>query len=385
MRRSPWMFLVVFSLLSIVTFPAAAQSDFDTAPHLERLTLALTEGRFLDAYGEFFQINDSAPAAIEAVYEMQPESDAEKQTQAFFLALTGRAEAALTLVDSLPENAFTTTMKAIANDQLGKADDSAAALEQAIELAEDDAQVYGLVANAAFLSFNVESMMTNSRLALEIDPDLPLALRAHGLASLFSRDLQTALADSERGLEVAPRDYIFYTLQANIFLAMEQPDDALTALNAALTINPNSYVANAIRSSVNLILGNAEAAAQDFAASVNVKTIEIVEVAPLVAGESAALLMTLGKSFHLPFEAQADQRVSIHVVSTTPGEVDPVVMLLSPEGAPLAFNDDAGDDTLDAGIDAYMLPENGTYTIVVSHANSGSEGALTALLTFGDK
>ena len=276
-------------------------------------------------------------------------------------------------------------MKAIANDQLGKADDSAAALEQAIELAEDDAQVYGLVANAAFLSFNVESMMTNSRLALEIDPDLPLALRAHGLASLFSRDLQAALADSERGLEVAPRDYIFYTLQANIFLAMEQPDDALTALNAALTINPNSYVANAIRSSVNLILGNAEAAAQDFAASVNVKTIEIVEVAPLVAGESAALLMTLGKTFHLPFEAQADQRVSIHVVSTTPGEVDPVVMLLSPEGAPLAFNDDAGDDTLDAGIDAYMLPENGTYTIVVSHANSGSEGALTALLTFGDK
>ena len=103
MRRSPWMFLVVFSLLSIVTFPAAAQSDFDTAPHLERLTLALTEGRFLDAYGEFFQINDSAPAAIEAVYEMQPESDAEKQTQAFFLALTGRAEAALTLVDSLPK------------------------------------------------------------------------------------------------------------------------------------------------------------------------------------------------------------------------------------------------------------------------------------------
>lgn len=379
--RTVGLLVIVFALLTLVS-NTHAQSQFDAEPHLQRLSAALADGRFLDAYGEFFQINDSAPAVVIAVYDQVPETAADRQTQAFFLGLTGRAEQALQAVDALPDDAFTCTLRAIAHDLLGNSEESTAALAQAVAYADDDAQVYGLVANAAFINFNVEGMMTYSARALELDPDLPLALRAHSLATLFSGDPNSALEDANRGLELNPSFYGFHTLRANIYLALGQPEDALAELDAALALNPYSFVANGIRSGVNEALGNFDNAAQDFAASVNVKTVDIVEGETLEANVPTPLTMTLGRTFRLPFDGQANQIVTLHVTSDSPGAVDPTIMLLNPAGVPVAFNDDASDETLDALIEAYELRENGTYTVVVAHANGGSEGELTVLLEF---
>lgn len=379
-----WRVISVF-LISIVLFifagNANAQSNFDAEPHLQRLNAALAAGNYLDAFEEFFLINDSAPAVVKAMYELEAETGADRQAQAFFLVLTGRAEAALEAVDALPDSAFSYLVRAVANDMQGNTGDAADALAQAVELADNDAQVYGFIANAAFVNFNVESMMTNSTRALELDPELALAYRVHGLANLFSGDPQAALADADQGIELDPTFYGFHTLRANIHLALGDPNAALTELDAALALNPDSYVANGIRSGVNEALGNTDAAAQDFAAAVNVKTVEIVEAEALVPGESVPLTMTLGRTFYLPFEVQADQRWTISVTSVNAGEVDSTVMVLNPEGVPLAFNDDASDETLDAQIADYQTIESGTYTVVISHANGGSEGEIAVVTT----
>lgn len=374
-------FLLVLFLLFTAVGRTDAQSNFDAEPHLQRLTTALEAGNYLDAYGEFFQINDSAPAVVKAMFETQAETDSDKQVQAFFLVFTGHAEAALEVVDTLPASAFTYAVTAIANDLLGNTDDASDSLAQAVELAVDDATVYGLIANAAFINFNVESMMSNSTRALELAPELPLALRAHGLASLISGDLEAALADADQGLELDPTFYGFYTLRANIHLALGDLDAALGDLDAALALNPDSYIANAIRSGVNMALGNVEVAGRDFMAAVNIKTVEIVEGETLTADEALPLTMTLGRTFRLSIEAGAGQSLTIQVTSTTPGEVDSTVMLLSPEGVPLVFNDDANDETLDAQIDHYPITKSGTYIVVISHANGGSEGEIAVALT----
>jgi tetratricopeptide (TPR) repeat protein len=371
----------IAQLLLIVTLLLAghvqAQSHFDAESHLQQLNAALAENRFLDAYDEFFQINDSSPAAVKAIYESDPQTDVDRVTQAFFFAQTGRADDALAAVDSLPESVSALLIRAVATNLLDQQDVSDAALTQAVDLADDDAQFYGLIANAAFVHFDVERMMTYSTHALEIQPDLALALRAHALANLLLGELPTALADSSRGLELDPEFYGFHTLRANIFMALGQPDDAHAELDAALALNPDSSVANGIRSRVNAALGNMEAATRDFAAAVNVKTVEIVDGGALSLEESTSATMTLGRTFHLAFDGEQDQTVTLSVTSDIPGAVDPTLLLLSPEGVPLTFNDDAGDDTMDASIEGYALPESGTYTIVVSYANGGSEGDLT--------
>ncbi len=372
------LFLIVTLLLA---GRVQAQSHFDAESHLQQLNAALAENRFLDAYNAFFQINDSSPAAVKAIYESAAQTDADRVTQAFFFALTGRADDALTTVDSLPENVSTLLIRAVAANLLDQQNVSDAALAKAVDLADDDAQLYGLIANAAFIHFDVERMMTYSTRALELQPDLALALRAHALANLMSGELQTALEDSNRGLEIDPEFYGFHTLRANIFMAKGQPEDALAELDAALALNPDSSVANGIRSRVYAALGNMEAATRDFAAAMNVKTAEVVDGGALIVGQSTSVTMTLGRAFHLSLDGEQGQSVTLSVASQVPGAVDPTLLLLSPEGVPLTFNDDASDDTMDASIKGYTLPESGTYTIVVCHANGGSEGDLTVSVT----
>ncbi len=50
------------------------------------------------------------------------------------------------------------------------------------------------------------------------------------------------------------------------------------------------------------------------------------------------------------------------------------------KGKPLGFNDDASDETLDPVLSGIELREDGAYTLVLSHANGGSEGDIALSL-----
>lgn len=100
----------------------------------------------------------------------------------------------------------------------------------------------------------------------------------------------------------------------------------------------------------------------------------------MIAGEAVVVTMTAGRTYHQPFDAQAGQVINASTTSVYPNAVDPVLLVVHPDGTPLAFNDDAGDETLDASIANYAIPESGTYELVVSHANGGSEGNIEILI-----
>ena len=55
--------------------------------------------------------------------------------------------------------------------------------------------------------------------------------------------------------------------------------------------------------------------------------------------------------------------------------VDPLIALLDPDGTPIAGDDDMGG-VLDSLVENFELPADGTYTLVVSHANGGYDGRL---------
>ncbi len=72
----------------------------------------------------------------------------------------------------------------------------------------------------------------------------------------------------------------------------------------------------------------------------------------------------------------------ITIAAKTPdSSLDPLLMLRAPDDAPIAFNDDANEDTADAEIEAFELPEDGTYTIIIAGVGGTSTGTFELTLT----
>lgn len=85
------------------------------------------------------------------------------------------------------------------------------------------------------------------------------------------------------------------------------------------------------------------------------------------------------------FEGYAHQVVSVIAV-TVDGDLDPVVQVIDAQGVLVSENDDIESRVRDAGLEALMLPESGTYTVRVMRyegANGGTSGQVELTLTPG--
>ncbi|MCD4687269.1 MAG: hypothetical protein K8S97_15180 [Anaerolineae bacterium] len=85
------------------------------------------------------------------------------------------------------------------------------------------------------------------------------------------------------------------------------------------------------------------------------------------------------------FEGTGEQVISLLVV-TLSGDLDPVVQVINPLGIIVAENDDLDSLVRDAGLEAYALPESGTYTVRVMRylgAGGTTSGEYALTLTPG--
>jgi len=100
----------------------------------------------------------------------------------------------------------------------------------------------------------------------------------------------------------------------------------------------------------------------------------------LELGVSTDVDMSYGQVYHFTFEGKAGQRVDLLVKDVDQAGVDPLIALLDPDGTAIAGDDDTGG-VLDSLVENFELPADGTYTLVVSHANGGYEGKLSVLVS----
>ena len=89
--------------------------------------------------------------------------------------------------------------------------------------------------------------------------------------------------------------------------------------------------------------------------------------------------MAAGIRYDLSFDAAAGQHVTLSAQAREAAGTDPLIVLLDASGQPVAGDDDSGGD-LNALIEDYVIPSDGTYTLVVSHAGGNPNGALRVLL-----
>jgi pre-peptidase len=80
--------------------------------------------------------------------------------------------------------------------------------------------------------------------------------------------------------------------------------------------------------------------------------------------------MAYRRVYAISFEGEAGQEINITARDFGGAFTDPLIALLGPDGEPIAGDDDFGGG-LDSEIDNFELPEDGTYTLLVSHAEGG--------------
>jgi len=371
---------------ALASYTCALQADpLNDQARIGRLQTALMAGDYLTAYGDAFLLNDGAYSVLASAIEAQstllsadPDNVDAYQVRAFLYLFSGQPDAATAdagaIIERNPDHVLAHVIQAAAYDMMGDADNAASAFETAVTLSPDNAQVYGLMAAAQWAAFNIEGMAANSSRAIELAPKLAHPYRLYGMTQIIMGNPEDVFTNANQAIELDPTYYAFYLLRATSYQMQGDPQSALNDLNRAIDLNPRSINGYGIRVGAQMALGNMDAAAQDFAMAVELGTVETVEGAALVAGEPVVVTMTAGRTYRLPFEASAGQSVTITVTSVNPGEVDSLALVVGPDETPLAFNDDVSDENLDAAITDFTIPEDGTYMLVVSHANFGSEG-----------
>jgi hypothetical protein len=134
---------------------------------------------------------------------------------------------------------------------------------------------------------------------------------------------------------------------------------------------------------VNTSLEDAKAAGSDYLSFFDLVQTSTIDHDAIQTGQQVTLQVDQGTVYHIPFTAKAGQYASALAVARS-GSVDPLMVLVDPDGGALAGDDDSGGNT-DALILNYEIPEDGEYALLIGHSLGGFSGTVQIRIQVGDE
>lgn len=205
------------------------------------------------------------------------------------------------------------------------------------------------------------------------------ALREHRQRAV-NRAIDTlteTIESFERGARPPELGYAHY-MRATFLKGEGKLDQALDDLTLALELQPDMQDYYLARGIIYADMERTRLGGADFYQRMTLLEREAVEL-ELAVGESVAVEMAQGLVARLAIAGVAGQPVTIAARDHVGAGVDPLLALLDGDGLPLTGDDDGGGQ-FDALISSYELPEDGIYTVALSHANGGYEGVIRVSL-----
>lgn len=216
--------------------------------------------------------------------------------------------------------------------------------------------------------------------AIQLDDSLAAAYAGRGLAHLRQQDTKAALDDYNRALELNPNDANSLARRASIYLNQSDYDLALADLDKAVQLQPDDAGLYLSRGAVYNGLGQSTEAAADYREWLNrVGQRTATYQNKLNPGQSVVADMNAGTVFEFPFDASVGQTLRLSASTRAGSTTDPLIVLLDPQGNPVAADDDSGGG-MNARIDNYAVLETGTYTLLMGHAGGSPDGPVRVLL-----
>jgi len=247
-----------------------------------------------------------------------------------------------------------------------------------------DARGYYLRGLGYYNLQDLDSAVDDLTFGLRYSEDVP-ELRAAllGTRSEFYTllgDDTAAIQDLDALIAIHPSPEAF-AQRAILRLSGSAFEEAVTDLDEAIDLaSGNQPALYFYRAHAQDALQNQRAAASDYLEWVNGMSQQTTDEGPLESGGAVTLQMAQSLVYRIAFDAQQGDEINV-LVRAVAGDIDPLLVLLAPDGTPLVGNDDArvGRDT-NAVVTGYEAPEAGAYHLLVTHSISGYNGRVQVLL-----
>jgi tetratricopeptide (TPR) repeat protein len=256
-------------------------------------------------------------------------------------------------------------------------------LDASIAAAPDLPDAYSRRAQFYLFSQDYENALKDFDKLIELAPDFSPGYAGRAFVHANLGNTEEALADYDHVIELEPNNAAAYASRGALNSGQSKFDAALTDFNSAIRLNPNEAGYYLQRGFINGALDKPADAAADYLEWIRRQETRSIDGDPLQPGESQVLPMSQGLSYNLPFQASADQKVTLTASTRADSKTDPVIVLLDTAGKPIAGDDDSGGN-FDAAIEDFVVPADGIYTLIVSHAGGTPDGPVRVLLLFGD-
>lgn len=193
-------------------------------------------------------------------------------------------------------------------------------------------------------------------------------------------DYTTALDYYTKAIEDSSNEiYIPFFNRGLALFELGQHQKSIDDFTQAVIYNPNYARAYLGRARTYDMLGNA-AAYPDY-----VKWLSFTETRTInrnLSGgvEDERLAMTEGTVYRITIALKRGQNLSVAARTDAGSELDPLLIILDSSGTPVIADDDSGVN-FDAVIANFTIPADDTYTVLVTHADGGSDGEASFTLT----
>ncbi len=173
-------------------------------------------------------------------------------------------------------------------------------------------------------------------------------------------------------LELAP-DFVL----AEVWLGKVYADqgDTATALehyNHALAQKPDIARTYLFRGMIDEATDQPDAAAADYWQWLSMAQVHRLDWAVADPSQPFSVALRSGWRYYLPLSGTAGQTINIQAepLDTVPSDVEPLIVLLDPDGHPLAAASGTDQEGHRATLSTVTLPVSGSYTLVLGHARA---------------
>lgn len=212
-------------------------------------------------------------------------------------------------------------------------------IAEAFDRVPSDSEMYRILGNVARRMGDIEHALESYGTALELDPTNIVTYASRGLLHRLYGNDEQALADLTAFVDSAP------------------PDDVPLALHVAAVY---LQIGN-----LNLALGDLAAAGEAFLDYIDVTDITEVAGDTLMVDVPLIVKFEALHVYRLPLELDLGQTISLSAVSIPAGQVDPLIVLVTPDGSAVTANDNGDDSSMDSAILDFKVPEGGMYSLVL--------------------
>ena len=201
-------------------------------------------------------------------------------------------------------------------------------------------------------------------------------LKAEAYRALMSGDYTVALENFRRALNLNQHDAEAMNWMGVAYRYMGEHDASISHISTAIQMDESYSLPYLSRGITYEQMGEHGASAADYYRYAMMNRSRTLFHAELEGDSSFEVPMREGWVYSVPFDAVHGQTLDISVATIEPGFVDPLIILIGPEGEALTGDDDISLNEYDAVISNYPVSKSGQYTLLISHAEGGSNGTL---------